>query len=393
MPRKGSSAQKQQDSLIALSSARARKPGGGGGVVSVTATAPVVSSGGITPNITFSGVWPQGFIAPTLTQARQAPGSPPQPFTVAPQAPDPAATNATNGTSGPFVVSLAPPVNGGAEGFLGIERTSGGNPLILGPLAALPAANALWSVGPPSVTNYSFLIGPTVGIFNLNAATVASSAAFQFLADGVTGFVFIGKTVNGQGINLTSNQNQFGDGVGIVGITEAATEPTLSVTVKTLVWSFANGALKTRSKNGFKTNLAAVGQGAIASQTVLVDTDSGVVSTVASAAPTPIETYTTISGTAGLLTLYLVSRATSAGGGIAVGDATMSTYVLGYKNVAGAVTLSTAGITLVGAAQTTNAALTSVLTATAVGATVVIDVTNVAAVNVDSQVDLRADVC
>ena len=126
-----------------------------------------------------------------------------------------------------------------------------------------------------------------------------------------------------------------------------------------------------------------------------VDNASGVVKTVSSASATPILTYTPPPGATtngGLMTCRLVTRATTTGTGVAIGDTAIATYALGYKDVTGTVTLSTAGLTLVGAVQTTAAAVTSVLTAAASTSTVVISVTNTNLATFDSQVDCTVDV-
>jgi hypothetical protein len=122
------------------------------------------------------------------------------------------------------------------------------------------------------------------------------------------------------------------------------------------------------------------------SQTNRLDTVFGNAETVSSATPTNILTYATASNSGGLMTINLVSRSTTAGTGIAAQDTTTSTYVLAYKNTAGTVALSTLGITLVGSAQTTAAALTSTLTATVATNVITILVTNPNLSTVDSEV-------
>jgi hypothetical protein len=128
--------------------------------------------------------------------------------------------------------------------------------------------------------------------------------------------------------------------------------------------------------------------GTINSQEQVVDLKIGTAETVSSATPTAILAYTTSSGKGGYLNITVVSRATTTGAGVAVGDTATAQYVLGYRNIAGTVTLSTAGITLItGTNQTTAVALAApVLTATAATNVITILVTNVNLATIDSQV-------
>ncbi len=390
----------------------------GAAVSAVTGSNGVASSGGTAPNISWIGLgdissaglvdsisgpspiaitpavlqWAQGTVAPTISQAQQANGAVPQSIALTPAAPGAAATNATNGTPGGVTVTLAAPVNSGNEAAFTVARV-GGPSFVVGALTALPTAEGIWCGSPaPSVTNYSFLFFNS-GITNYNIATVAGGALHQFFADGATGFFCTGKIGNGQGTNLTSNDSGFGVGVGVWCFSEATTEPTANGATKTIAWSFTDGAFKCRSKNGWRANLLALGSGALNTQQPFVDTFSAVVRTVSSATPAAFGAYTTTSGTVGWINVRLKSKAATTAGGITTGDGAFAEYRLGYKNVGGTVTLSTAGITLLGAVQTTNALLTSVLTAAAVGATVVLSVTNVAGNTVDSLIDCTIDVC
>ena len=130
------------------------------------------------------------------------------------------------------------------------------------------------------------------------------------------------------------------------------------------------------------------------SQTNRVDTVFGNCETVSTATATQVATYTTASATGGIINMSIVSRATTIGTGIAVGDTGAANYTLTFRNVAGTVALSTAGITLVGTAQTTNATFTApVLTTTISGAVITVKVVNVALCTVDSQVILNVVVC
>jgi hypothetical protein len=337
--------------------------------------------------------WTQGTIAPTLTQAQQANASAPQALSFTCQAPGAGATNATNGTPGGFTFNLPAPVNGGADGCISLFRP-GGVSNFLGPFTDFATFGGLW-LGVSGTTrtdsNYSLIGGP--GTIEVNAVTSGSNALFGMLIDGATAVFLAGKSSSGQGIDLTGQHSQFGGGVGVAGMTPATTEPSSVVGQKTQFWSFTNGAFKVASSNGWLANLVAIGSGTLQTQKPFVDTFSSVVRTVSSATPTAFTAYTTISGTIGWINVRLKSKAATTAGGITTGDGASAEYRLGYKNVAGTVTLATAGITLLGSVQTTNALLTSVLTAAAAGATVVFSVTNVAGNTVDSLIDCTIDVC
>lgn len=340
--------------------------------------------------------WLQTTVGPTWTQAQQANGSAPQPMSFACQAPGAAASNPTNGTPGGFTFTLPAPVNGGSEGFFSVTRT-GGLTASLGVFPGAPTVlSCLW-LGPavPSPTNFALANEPTNGALILNGISAPSGInTLAFFLDGATPVFLAGKdTTGGQGFDLGSGGGTtWAGGVGITGLPNATTEPTSNAN-KTHFWSFPNGAFKVRSSLGYKANLVAVGSGAQNTQATFVDTFSSVVRTVSSATPAAFGAYTTQTNTIGWINVRLKSKAATAGVGVAAGDGAFAEYRLGYKNVAGTVTLSTAGITLVGAVQTTAAALTATLTAAAAGATVVFSVSNVNLVTVDSQIDCTIDVC
>ena len=91
-----------------------------------------------------------------------------------------------------------------------------------------------------------------------------------------------------------------------------------------------------------------------------------------------------VSGIGGFLTIRAVSRSTTTGTGIAVGEVSTALYTLAYQNIAGTVSLPAAGPTLV-TSQTTVAALTvPTVTATASGNVITILVSNVSLCTVDS---------
>jgi len=343
--------------------------------------------------------WTQATVAPTITQAQQLSTLPPNPIAITPSAPNAAATGA-NGVPANVSVNIAAPVGGTAEGFFQVTRAGAlssylgcfpGAPTVIGcAWIGLQAATA------PAATNFTLANEPANGTVILNGVSAASGlCTLAFFTDGATGRFLVGKdAAGGAGFDIAPGAaTNWAGGVKVVGLNNATTEPTSNVATKTHFWAFTNGAFKWRSANGWQGNLAALGSGALNTQQPFVDTFSSAVRTVSSATPAAFNAYTTASNTIGWINVRLKSKAATTAGGITTGDGAFAEYRLGYKNVAGTVTLATAGITLLGSVQTTNALLTSVLTAAAAGATVVFSVTNVAGNTVDSLIDCTIDVC
>jgi hypothetical protein len=309
-----------------------------------------------------------------------------------PQGPNAGSTGAGPGTPGGVAITIAAPVDVGVEGTLSVART-GGTTAALGGFSTLGSCVWLGLATAPASTNYTLLGAPSLGLCLFRASTGAGQAIIQLTTDaGATLASFGTGPAADRGSCLNGQQVAFGGGVGVCEFIDATTEPTGNITTGTVFWSFTNGAFKTRSAKGFKSNLAALGTGTLNTQAVFVDTFSAVVRTVSSATPTAFGAYTTLSNTIGWIDVRLKSKAATSGTGVAVGDGAFAEYRLGYKNVAGTVTLATAGITLVGSVQTTAVALTATLTAAASGATVVISVTNVNLATIDSQIDCTIDV-
>ena len=394
-------------------------------VDSVTGSNGIASSGGQTPNVTWAGLgdigssglvdaisgpspipitpavlqFAQATVAPTISQAQQDNASAPQSLTLAPQPPGAAATNATNGTPGSVVVSLPVPVTGGSEGALSIVR-AGGASTFLGPVPAAPQFSGIWLGLTSAPTTGNFTIAGGASLLDLCPALNGSNKGVVVVLPGAgaiatlsTGF---GGGALGSGTSINGGSFAFGGGSVVAGLSNATTEPTANVAAQTTFWAFTNGAWKWRSANGWQGNLAAVGAGSLNTQQPFEDTFSAVVRTVSSATPTAFPAYTCpfpALNTIGWINVRLKSKAATTGTGIAVGDGAFAEYRLGYKNIAGTVTLSTAGLTLLGAVQTTAAALTSTLTAAAAGGTVVFSVTNVNLATIDSQIDCTIDVC
>lgn len=195
------------------------------------------------------------------------------------------------------------------------------------------------------------------------------------------------------GINSTSG-GSYGGGVGVLAIANATTAPSSAPTGGGVLCSLGGDGYWAGSA-GARTCFASAGSAlTVNSQAQMQDKIMGTAETVSSATPTTILQYTTKSGAGGLMTLKVVSRSTTTGTGVAIGDTAASTYVLAYRNISGTVTLSTAGISIVGTGQTTATALTApVLTASASGSVITILVTNAALSTVDSEVIADILVC
>jgi hypothetical protein len=202
-----------------------------------------------------------------------------------------------------------------------------------------------------------------------------------------------GTSVNGN-ISLFQSAGSFGSGGGVIFAANAGTVPTANPSGGNLIYS-TGGALTSRGSTGGITTVGAIGSaGTINSQAQIYDYQFGTCETISSATPTTILTYTTISGKGGIMTLFISSRATTVGAGVVVGNTGCATYTLTWQNIGGTVTLSTAGITLVGASQTTNTTFVAPTLTTSVATNVItIKVTNVALCTVDSQLVADIIVC
>jgi hypothetical protein len=245
-------------------------PGAGGSIagdVTGTLAASVVSaiSGSSPINVTPASLqWTQGTTFPQWTQAQQANGAAPQNITMAPQAAGAAATNATNGTPGSFAVNVSVPVNGGAEAVLLYQRAS----TTMSALGTLGAnSQALWlgstSAGSRSTSNY------TLRGDNNGAATVLSSGSTVYLRinDALAAGIY---TANG--LQLFGESAQFGGGVGVLGMSNAVTNPStpggtgLVLACTAASGIYAAGALMMRGYAGTATEIASPGSGSLNTQ-------------------------------------------------------------------------------------------------------------------------------
>jgi hypothetical protein len=285
-------------------------------------------------------------------------------------------TQGTNETGGNAVVNLQAPIGTGSEPSFVVER----NGTYYGGIQAFPSfpSRANLYLGPGIVPSTSNQVIESDGV---SLTYFNSPGSLGFILSGATFMMLIPNT---SGIQFFASLQSFGGGTQVLGIANAGTIPTSNPSGGGVFYENA-GTLSHRGPNGAITGFAGSGSsGAVNSQTQTFIQSWGTAET-SSAATTLVDAVPTASGSGGALEIELVSRAVSAGCG-AVGDTAIAHYYLGYKNVGGTVTLSVTGITLVGAVQTTNALVTSTMTATASGANVLLNVVNVATCTVDSQV-------
>jgi hypothetical protein len=289
-------------------------------------------------------------------------------------------TNA-NGTSGAAQVLLGAATGSGAETQFQIFHGSDSQPRIAaGTFAGINDRGTIWvlngSTAPTETNATIYSDGNTFTYLN-----AGSNSAFVGAILGLGQAVW---SANNSGFAFFTNFFSLGGGVNVIEIPNATTVPTSNSPGAGILYE-TGGALAHRGSSGAVTTMAGTGSsGTINSQTQTLVQSWGTAET-SSAAATLIETVPTATASGGSLDIKLVSRAISAGCG-ATGDTAIATYYLGYKNVGGTASLSVTGLTLVGAVQTTNALVTSTMTATASGANILLNVVNVATCTVDSQV-------
>jgi hypothetical protein len=295
-----------------------------------------------------------------------------------------------SGASGSLVVNLAAPASGTTEAFLQVTRT-GASTTYIGNLPGSTSQACLWIApnGAPSVSNYTFQSSHTFG------TTIAGDGSLDLKAQS-SGVLFALNTQNLQFIN--TGTFDIGGGVGVIGIGVCGTNPTSNPSAGNIILyaEKTTGNAKVRGYLGAITTIAVPGSNlTINSQKQIIDGYIGTCETVSSATPTAILNYPTISNTGGFLTLSVVSRATSTGVGIAVGNTSSAEYTIAFSNISGTVALSTAAINLVtGTNVTTATAMTApVLTTSIIGNVIQFLVTNQALCTTDSQCVLSANIC
>ena len=295
-------------------------------------------------------------------------------------------------------MALAVPGATGTQGNnAALQVTRGGNTIcsIQDQVTLANSPSIYLGQGTPTSSNYTINVGTTMGSFltlrSSQGITVVGGGTITLSPDGTIMCTLNGVSgltaISGGSIALNSATGSLGGGVGVVYLANAGTAPTTAVSTGGVLYS-ASQALKwwTGATSAYApTTLApASSAGTVNSQTQLRDKANGTCETVSTSTATAILTYTTVSGIGGFLTIRAVSRSTTTGTGIAVGEVSTALYTLAYQNIAGTVSLPAAGPTLV-TSQTTVAALTvPTVTATASGNVITILVSNVSLCTVDS---------
>jgi hypothetical protein len=306
----------------------------------------------------------------------------------------------TNGTPGNLNVTLGAASGTGSEAQLAVFRSSDTSPrFAAGTVAALSNRGSAW------ITNGSNAIS------NTNYFVSGDGTSFTYFNAPISlGLVLNGATfaqyITANGIQFFLGVNDFGGGTGVIGMTAAATNPTSNPFTEAngILWQnaagFASGtaSLQFRGGNGAITTLANMGStGTINTQYQGYDWAWGTCRTVSSATATQILAYSTVSGVGGNLQIIVMSRAATAGTGVAVGDTAGNYYMCGFRNISGTVTLATVGIqTYIGSGTgfTTAVALTApVLTATVATNVITLKVQNVALCTIDSEVMVSVVMC
>lgn len=300
----------------------------------------------------------------------------------------PQASSNANGTPGSVVVNLAAPTGTGSQSNLLIQEN--GNVGIL--LGAYPGS-AFWQIcfganaRTPTGTNFAFLGDDAGTITELNATTLIKIRIGSGGADPIQ--------VNANGVTYfqASGTPDTGSGVGVIAIADAASGPSANLASSGgVLWSTAGGQLTWRGGASAISTIAASGSsGSVSSQSQSIDKQFGTVQTVSSSTPTAFLNYNTSSvlGTGGIITAKLVSRATTTGTGITLHATAASTYTITWSNLSGTVSIS--AVTLVGSSLVapTGSAITSALTATTSGGSIIFRVTNTNLCTVDTQLYLE----
>jgi hypothetical protein len=132
-----------------------------------------------------------------------------------------------------------------------------------------------------------------------------------------------------------------GGGNGVIGLYKATTAPTGSAgggNAGVLFCDPTTVALKYRSPGTggqLQTTLAQANQGTVNTQALVKDGASGTVRTVNSAAGVALASYTFPANCSARIEVITICKATTAGGGVAVGDTYTSKRSLGIKTIAG----------------------------------------------------------
>ena len=226
----------------------------------------------------------------------------------------------------------------------------------------------------------SFLNGFSVQV---NAAagstiTLGVGATFNFACETNGNANFFSATGNGS----------YGGGAGTISIHDRTTAPTTTPVAGGVLYSEA-GTLKWRGNAGASTTatldrLAPLGAGTVGTQSRVYDLAEGVVSTT-DATVTTIITYAIPSGTSAFVKVFATGRKTNA----TVGDTIAATVTYGVKNLAGTASI-VGGAPVNAVAKQTDASLAAATIAVvASGGNILVQVTGVAANNVDWEARLE----
>ena len=330
----------------------------------------------VTPN---NLQWVQG-AAPSLSQVQQANGSNPSSFTLTPQAPGAGAASTATGTPGSLVVALAAPVSTGAEAQFVLSRASSTRLAAIGAFTGTSAATWGFWLGPTNIA----VDTTTVAEFFAGTGVVdfGKVAAINYLAPaaGIREFGVNGSTHNAEFFGGVSGTFSIGGGSGVIGIHDATTAPTTNPASGAILYSSA-GAARWRGSGGATTQFAAVGTGTVNSQAGLVLTDTGALRTVSDATPTTVYSYATATATSGHFSADTTCRAITAPTAGAIGDTWASKRTASYRNIGGTITI-VGTLTALDTDTDTSMSGTAV-TATSSGASLLIQVANVASATVD----------
>jgi hypothetical protein len=297
----------------------------------------------------------------------------------------------TNATGGSVNIQLQTPTGTGTEAAFQVSR--GGTQIfnvsdLAGSSGGYTAAYFSTNTG----NNYAFL-GDAANTF-----TAISGPANLYLA--VTGNTKVSITANG--VQFFDGTSQvLGGGAGVIGISAATTVPSSNpASGGSILYAagttFGNGfnSLSCRGSAGAVTNMASQGSAqTINTQTQGYDLAWGTCRSVSSATAQTALSYATTTGVSGIAWIYVTAHAVTAGSGVAAGDSAGSTYLVGWRNIAGTVTLWMSGVVAVlGSATTTTAtALTPpALSATVSTNAIAFKVANVALCTIDSEIYMEA---
>jgi hypothetical protein len=275
----------------------------------------------------------------------------------------------------------------------GIHFYEGATPTNFATLGIASSVSALWlNVHPAGIANSVLFSDGTNLVVNSPNGYVSLRVA------NTAGTLLHG---DASGVQLFSDTEAFGGGVGVLGITYAIVNPTTNPSVADgmVMWanssafSAGNPALQARGSFGAVTTMAAGGSLAANTQAQAVDQVFGCCRTVSSSAATTILNYTTPSGISGILYITITARAVTSGEGVAVGNMASQQWQCGWQNIGGTVTV--AGLSAITAGITTGGGgiFNPTLTTTVTGAQITFLVSGSASATIDNQLYAQILMC